>query len=416
MKKTTLLIIVMAMTSLAARSQLSLEQCHRMARDNYPAVRQYRLVEQSRDFNISNAGKGYLPQVSAIAGTTVFSDIMNLPGSTPVVGDIKNEAFLAGVQVSQTIYDGGNIASKKRIETANADVSNRQLDVTMYDVYRRVNDLYFGILVIDEEIKQNLLLQKDLGISMNTVSEMMKGGIANQNDIDAVKVELLKAQQAECGMRTSRQAYIVMLGTFTGARLTEETRLTTPVCDNASTPSLSDNNRPELAFYTSRQLLLDEQRKALNVRLRPTVSAFGLGAVHNKVIGNMNSTLFSAGLTVSWSIGSLYTRRNDLHKIEVERDRVGVERETFLFNNRLQNENVNGKIANIRQQIEKDESIVTLRENIRGKSETRVQNGIENVNEMLRDINAVSEARQNKAIHTIQLLNEIYNLKNLNNN
>ena len=174
-------------------------------------------------------------------------------------------------------------------------------------------------------------------------------------------------------------------------------------------------NRPELNYYASQNLLLDAQRKQLNTQLRPTVGIFGMGMVHSKMSDMLNNGMMVAGVSVSWNIGALYTRKNDIRKIEVQRQMNDSQREVFLFNNRLQNEEADGAIASLKRQIEKDEEIVRLRENIRGKSDRKVELGTKSVNELVSDINAVSLARAQKAMHEIQLLKETYRQKNINN-
>lgn len=124
---------------------------------------------------------------------------------------------------------------------------------------------------------------------------------------------------------------------------------------------------------------------------------------------------YKVGATLTWNFGSLYTRANDKRKIETERLNIQAEREAFLFNTGLQSELQRGNIESLRRQISQDDEIIALRENIRSKADVKVANGTETVNEMLRDINAVSEARLTKAFHEIQLLQEIYKLKNINN-
>lgn len=174
-------------------------------------------------------------------------------------------------------------------------------------------------------------------------------------------------------------------------------------------------NRPELSYYASQNLLLDARRKQLDTKLRPTVSLLGLGMAHSKLSNMIHNGMLAAGISLSWNIGALYTRKNDIRKLELQRQMNDSQRETFLFNLRLQNEEADGIIASLRQQIEKDEEIVRLRESIRSKSDRKVQLGTESVNELVRDILAVSLARAQKAQHEIQLLKEIYKQKNINN-
>lgn len=417
MMKRTLLLLITTVTAIYSNAQLTLDGCKQMAHDNYPAIKQYRLIEQSRDYSMSNASKGYLPQINASAGANIFADILDIPQeAASQLGSMKNELYSVGVQINQVIYDGGNISAKKKVTKAQADVQREQLNVTMYDINSRVEQLYFGLLMLDEQIKQNHLLQHDLGISKNTVTSMMTNGTANQSDVDAVSVEEIKAKQSEGSLKTSRKAYLKMLETFIGEPLSDATTLEKPT-GNINTPGISStNNRPELEYYAAKGKLLDEQRKALNTGLMPKLNAFGIGMYHNKVIGMMKNELLAAGLSLSWNIGSLYTRKNDISKIETERQQIAADRETFLFNTGLQSESSNAEITNLQQQITLDEDIINLRESIRSKAEKKVMNGTETVNEMLRDINSVNEARQTKAIHEIQLTKEIYNLKNINNN
>ncbi|MCD8297857.1 MAG: transporter, partial [Prevotella sp.] len=276
--------------------------------------------------------------------------------------------------------------------------------------------IYFGILILDEQIRQADLLIDDLRLSMITVSSMYKGGIANQTDVDAVNVDQITTAQEKTGMEATRKAYITMLSIFIGAEIADDETFEMPETDDVYP---IQNNRPELALYDAQNRLLDERLKAINSELRPHLGVFAQGGYANPAL-NMFKNGFKAyykiGATLSWNFGSFYTRGNDKRKIDVERQTIESERETFLFNTKLQSELEGGEIDRLRKQIKQDEEIISLRENIRSKSEMKVENGTETVNEMLRDINAVSEARLQKSLHEVQLLQEIYKLKNINNN
>jgi outer membrane protein TolC len=417
------IMLFLMMVALSAQAQLTLEQCYELARQNYPAIKQYALVEQSRDFTLQNAAKGWLPQVSVNGRASYQSKVTQLPIDVSQFGidykGLSKDQYDAHVMVNQPIYDGGVITANKNILKAQADVQTAQLDVTMYSIRERVNQLFFSVLLIDEQLAQNQLLQDDLKLGLNTVSAMMKGGIANQTDVDNVKVEQIKARQQEHSLRTARHTYLTMLGSFINLSLDANTQLEKPADPGFKSQGSDPNNRPELAMYDSQNRLLDARLKALDASLMPKVGAFLQGGVGNpglNMLKNGWDPYYRIGATISWNIGSFYTRKNDQQLIAIERQQITANRETFLFNNRLQQQQTNGQIENLRQQVNEDEEIIQLREGIRNKSEKRVQNGIETVNEMLRDINAVGEARQQKAIHEVQLLQEIYELKTINNN
>ncbi len=413
MKKLLLLMMYVAVLPMNAQT-LTLEDCKQLAHDNYPTVKQYHLVEQTRDFTIENASKAWLPQISASVNGLAFTNVLDLTDLMKQAGvDMKNWLVAGSVMINQNIYDGGQVKANKNIAAAQAEVQKHQLNVNMYDLNQRVEQLYFGVLTLDEQIRQTELLQNDLALSNKTITSMISEGVANQTDLDAVKVEQVKAQQTLDAQKTSRASYLQMIGVFIGKKLGEGTVLQKPAMADVIN---NTDNRPEIDYYKSQGILLDAQRKQLDTKLLPKLSAFGMGVYHTSVTDMMNNGLLAGGLTLSWNIGALYTRKNDIKNIETQRRIIDSQRETFLFNNSLQNENTNGNISTLRRQISQDDDIVALRERIRSKSEKKVKLGTESINEMLRDINAVSQARQQKALHEIQLLKEIYSLKTINNN
>lgn len=414
MTNRTLLATVTTLLSLSVSAQITLDECKTSARDNYPAVKQYQLIELSRDYTVDNASKAWLPKVSVAAGAVAMTDLTEKM-ATGAATDISNEIYGAMLQVNQTIYDGGTTAARKRVTRAEADVEKGRLDVTMYDINSRVEEIFFGILTIDEKLKQIRLLQNDLELSMRTVNGMINGGLANLSDKDAIKVEQLKASQQESSLTTSRDAYVRMLAAFTGKDMPSSTQFEKP--SDTITPSYGTitNRRPELEYYSARLRLLDEQRHTLDTKLRPQISFFGAAVYHNRINDLLKNGTLAAGVTLSWNIGALYTRKNDIRNIETQKLQTESQRETFLLNTRMQNENSYGNINGLKKLIALDDEIITLRENIRQTTEKKVENGTETVNELLRHINSVSEARQAKAMHEIVLIRELYSLRHTNN-
>lgn len=418
MRKSIVVILLMSLT-FSAKAQITLEQLQEQARANYPAIRKYGLVEQSRDFTLSNVAKGNLPQVLFQGNASYQSSVTRLPIDVGKFGidyeGLPRDQYNTSVTISQVIYDGGKIAAEKKIARAQADVQNEQINVMMYGIRESVNRLFFSILLIDEQLLHNILLQDDLRLVQKNVEAMITGGVANQSDADLVSVELIRARQQEEMLHTFRRTYLSMLSTFIGTPIDASVKLRKPT--EALFPTV--NNRPELSFYNAQQRLLDLQQSSLDVSLRPRVDIFLQGGVGNpglNMFKNGWDAYYKVGATVSWNIGALYRRKNDTQLIDMERQQVNVNRETFLFNIRIQEQQLKGQIENIRSQIAHDDEIIRLRENIRRASEKRVESGIETVNEMLRDINAVSEARQQRAIHEVELLQEIHKLKTINNN
>lgn len=407
MNKRTLSITLLLVTAAQAFAGLTLAECREAARQNYPAIRQYRLTEQSRDYTLSNAMKGWLPQIKVTAAAAAFTDIVDVPAqAAAVTGTTGNTVYGAALQVTQPLYDGGAISAKRNAARLESEASMRQLDVNLYSIRERTDQLFFGVLLIDEKISHNRLLQHDLGITLATVGSLVRNGMASQSDVDAVSVELLKARQQACALQEQRKAYVLMLATFTGMQLNDSVSLDRPAPPETD---LTANNRPELLLFQAQSQLNDSRRRVLDSRLRPQLGLFGVAAYHNKPFGMMNSANLAAGISLNWNIGALYTRRNDLRDIELQRQNIDVQRATFLLNTNLKSQQSDGAINGLRSQIALDDDIISLRKNIKSTIEKKVNNGTETVSELLRTVNAVVEACQTKATHQLQLLQEQHN-------
>lgn len=59
----------------------------------------------------------------------------------------------------------------------------------------RVDDLYFGILLLDERVAQTKLTLGLLRSNLDKVRSLQRNGAAMQSDADAVEAELLTVEQ-----------------------------------------------------------------------------------------------------------------------------------------------------------------------------------------------------------------------------
>lgn len=396
--------------------QVTLEECQRKTQDNYPLVRQYGLVEKTKEYNLENAARGYLPQFALSAKASYQSEVTEIPVKLPGV-DLKGlpkDQYQVMLELQQKIWDGGGIRMKKKQTTAEAEVEKEKLNVDMYALNSRVNDLYFGILLLDEQLKQNALLQDELERNFRQISAYVENGIANQADLDAVKVEQLNTRQKRVELVSSRSAYLKMLSLLIGEELSQETVLEKPVPQSSNILAVSEIRRPELSLFDAQGAGLQVQEKALNVRHLPQLGLFVQGAYGNpglNMLKNEFSPYYIAGVRLSWNFGSLYTLKNDRRVIENKRQQLDTNRDVFLFNTRLEMTQQDQAIRSLEKQMQDDNEIIRLRTNIRKSAEAKVANGTLTVTEMLRELTNESLARQSKALHEIQRLMGIYQLK-----
>lgn len=398
-----------------AQDQLTIDSCYSMARTNYPLIRQYDLIAKSSEFNISNASKAYLPQVSAtgIAGY-VFGGLPSFSTPNAEAKETSNVQFIGLLQVNQTIWDGGATKVQKDMIRANDEVERNSLNVALYAIRERINQLYFGVLVIDEQIKQLDLLRSLYEVSLDKVTKAKESGYSYQSDIDEVRAEILGLEQRRIEFSYARKGYIEMLSYWIGKPLPESTRLQSP-----SIPLQAELGRPELALYASQRKALETLLNQIKVGNRPKIGLLGAGVLIAPGINFGNATFSSvalAGISASWNTGNLYRSSNNRQLQKIQLDKIQTEEETFRFNNGVQQKQTSSEIEKQRAVIRKDEEIIALKAAIKQSYQLKYDNGISPMSDLITATNKEAEARSNQSIHEVQLLMSLYNLKTINGN
>lgn len=410
---------VLTVAAFTAQAQLTIEMCHEMARRHYPQIRQYQLIELSRDYNIENADRGYLPQPSLSARATYQSAVTGLPITIPGVNipGMSKDQYQSVLELNQSVWDGGNIRAQKEALKAASETDSQKLEVDLYALNERVNQLFFGILLLDEQLSQNALLQDELQRNYNQVEAYLANGIVNQADLDAVKVEQLTTVQNRTQLEATRKAYREMLSAMIGEPLGEEFLLVKP---NPPLPAdLQGIHRPELQLFEAQNGQFKAQEQMLKAKNMPRLGIFVQGGYGNpglNMLKNAFEFYYITGVRLNWNLGTLYTKKNEYRQIDLNRKNIDIQRETFLYNTNLQVIMANHEIDKLLEQMKKDDEIIALRVNIRLSAQAKAANGTMTVLDMLREVNNEDMARQNKILHEMQLLQAIFNLKNTTNN
>ena len=419
------LLLLCWMLPLVASAQ-TLEECQQAAERNYPLIRQYDLIGKTTDITIDNIGKGWLPQVTASAQATYQSDVTSWPEQMKTmlsqmgaeVKGLRKDQYRIGVDINQPIYDGGVIKSQKEIAKRQGEVQAAQNDVTLYAVRRRVNEMYFALLLLDEQVKLNEDLQELLASNEKKLASMYKRGTAAESDYNSVKAERLGVVQQMTSLQSQRQSLLLMLSTFCGMEVKEAVK---PI-QSVVTMTQQTEQRPELRLIDTQLRLADAQEKMLDAQLLPKFSVFASGFYGYpgyNMFEDMMSRAWSlngmVGARLTWNIGSLYTRKNDKAKIQLQRELAESNREVFLFNNRLEQIQQNEGIERYRKLMDEDNEIVNLRSKVRKAAESKLAHGIIDVNDLVREINNENAARVQLTTHEVQMLKHVYDLKYVTN-
>ena len=421
------LILALMMLPMPALGQ-TLEECQQAAEKNYPLIQQYGLIEKTTELTVSNIQKGWLPQVSVQAQATYQNKVVAWPDEMrPMMSGmginmegLKKDQYRVGIDVQQTIYDGGVMGSQKRIAREQGKVQEAQNEVNIYNVRKRVNEMYFGLLLIDEKIKLNTDLQTLLAGNERELESMTERGTAAESDLQSVKAERLNAVQKGIELESQKQMLLRMLSTFCGLEVKEVSK---PQATAEDGGLMAENRRPELRALDAQIGVLNAQEKALNAALMPKIGAFAQGYygypglnMFEDMMRHQWSWNGIVGARLTWNIGALYTRKNDKAKLQLQRDLTENNRDVFLFNNNLDQIRQRENIERNRKLMAQDGEIISLRQAVRKAAESKLTHGIIDVNDLVREINQEHAACVQQSVHEIEMLKEIYDNKYTTNN
>ena len=402
----------------------TLEECQQAAEKNYPLIKQYGLIAKTTQLTVKNIQKGWLPQVTASAQATYQSAVTAWPESMQSIYQqmglnmkgLRKDQYKIGVDLQQTIYDGGAISSQRNIAQQEGKVQEAQTETNLYQVRRRVNEMYFSLLLLNEQIQLNEDVKALLQSSEKKLFAMVKGGTAATSDLDNVRAERLSVEQQNENLKQQKLMLQRMLSVFCGLEV-NNTQKPAPIQIASSV-----NNRPEMRLYNSQLELTEAKEKALDTQLRPKLGLFAQGFygypglnMFEDMMNRKWSLNGIVGVKLSWNVSAFYTHKNDKARLSAQREMIENAREVFLFNNKLEEIQQSENISRYQTMMKSNDEIIVLRTNVRKAAESKLAHGIIDVISLLREINNENAAKTQQSIHEIDMLKEMYNLKYTNN-
>lgn len=400
-----------------AQETITLEKCYQWSRDNYPLIKKQELIKKAEQYTTENALKGWLPQIQIIGQATYQNDVTQFPVKLPNVSvdPLSKDQYKVYADVSQNIFDGGNIKNQKIIAKAQSEIQSQQIEVELDKLKERINQIYFGILLTDKQLSQLQLTKLDINEGIKKAEAQLKNGVIFRSNLDVLKAELVKNEQREIELKSVKKTYLQMLSFFVKRNLDENTNLQTP----EKLLITETNNRSELKLFDAQKMLIAAQKKLVNTKNTPKLGAFfqgGYGKPGFNMLKNEFDTFYMAGVRLNIPISGFYTKKNELQLLNNQSQDVEIQKENFLFNQNFTEIQQKSDLDKIQNLIDKDDELITLKKSIKNASLAQLENGVITTNDYLREVNAEEQAVLNKISHEIQYLLTQYNLKaNLNN-
>jgi len=413
------------------QSNLTLDDCQRLAAENYPLIAQYGLIDAAKEFTLDNISSIYLPQIQLIGQATYQTSVTQLklkPETQQIIDGINQsmgtnfsaasfmepmpkDQYKTYLEATQVIWDGGQTSAGKRVTRANAEVEKQKITVSMYAIRQKISDLYFGILQIDEQTKILDLYYSNLQEIEKTVQSAVNNGVAMASDLNLVQVEFLNLEQKKIELSAMRTACISVLSAFIHQNLNNSITLEMPAGLEEISTEIS---RPELTLIQRQRELFEAQKRTINAKNFPVLGLFVQGGYGRPALNMLDAAwqpYAIGGLQFKWNFSNFYNRKRDLNLIDNNLKILNIQEETFRFNTNLEMSNLSPSVSKFKQLIETDNKIVELRTQVTKTSESKYRNGIYQMKDLIADSNAENLAKQTKSIHYIQYLKSLNDLK-----
>lgn len=411
-----------------ASRQYTLDSCYVLARDNYPMMKQYGIIQKLGELSVRDALSSYIPQITLGGEAAYYSDVVAFPEKIEALFSqfagmdfegLRNDQYKVLLDINQNLWDGGYSGAKKAAAIAEAEVSAMKTATELYGLKSRVTEVYFGILATGAMIEQNDVAAGILKDNRNMLQACVENGVAMESDLDAIDAEILANEQNRIRLVGSRDTYIRLMSLITGRPMDTDTEFLVPE-EALYRQEYGENEvkRYELALFDAQEASVAARRKMVNSSVMPSFSLFAQGYYGYPGMNMFDDMLnykwgFNGvvGIRFRWNISGFFTKKNHLGQLDQSLRTIELQRETFLFNNRLEQAGKSAEIEQMRSIMEQDEKIIGLRRSVREASEARLANGTITANDLVRDIAAETKARLDRSLHELEYLQKIYEMK-----
>lgn len=386
---------------------LTLEKAWEEAIQQFPLTRQRALISRTASLSIENLSRGYLPQLSLSGQASYQSEVTRVSIPLPGVNiePLSRDQYRAVLDVNQLLYDGGAIRQQQQLQRVQAAAEEEKIEVQYQQLKERIRQLYLGVLLLDEQMKQLALVQQDLQAGISRVEAQVQFGTAFRSALATLQAEYLHAEQRMVELRAGRTALLDMLGLFLNRTLPNDTRFVQPTVE--APPPQPVIERSELRLLRLQDSVLQLQSGLLDVRNRPRVSLFvqgGYGRPGLNMLKNAFDPYYIAGVRFNWSLSGWYTSRREKEILRMNRQALGLQAENFLLQTNVQLKQQHAEINKYRALVATDDRIIALRTQVKLAAQAQLEQGVITAADYIREVNAEDQARLSKILHQLQLL------------
>jgi len=419
-KRIQLILTMMLLTGFhPANSQtpdtLTLEKCYNLTLENYPLAKQMNMLDETLEKRIENLKTNFYPQLDFMGQASYQSEVtyvqVNVPENPYFSGEdlmpppIDKDQYKFEVNINQVIYDGGITSRQKAVEVVDNLIDKQQVEVELYGLKARVNDIYFGIVLMQAKEQLLQLASEEIAEKLKTVESAVRNGTMLESNADILKAELIKIEQQQIENEVGISSGFNILEELLSVSLSGNETLVLPVIPDK--PAGFEYKRPEYDLLSIQQEKLQVMDDVLSSTRRPMLLGFGrlgYGRPGLNMLENEFDPYAVVGARLSWNIWDWNYTSNERQVMLIKQDIIDTRKETFEKNLKIGAENHRADVEKYEKMIQKDEEIIKLRTKIKETASSQLDNGVITSTDYLTEVNAEKEAVLNREIRKIQLI------------
>lgn len=402
MNRIPYLIVLLFALPMGAQQSITLQECYDLVTTNYPIAKQSQLFKQQNDLDLEVISKAKLPQFDLSAQATYQSDVTSIPLPNTGIEPLNKDQYRATLSVNQLIYNGGFINTSSQVKTAQLKTQQKQVEVSLYQLKQKVNQLYFSIILLEK--KKQLLTEKQtqLQAQLKEVKSGVNNGILLPSSDKVLEAELLKIDQEFSEINSNKLSLIDNLSSLTGALLNQETSFIIPLTQNTINAEI---NRPELDLFQLKKEEINLSEALIRKQNSPKLVGFATGGYGNpglNMLDNSFQTFYTVGVKINWNIFDWNINKKQRESLTINKDLVETELETFKLNTNIERNNYQKEIKKISDLIKIDSNIIALRKTVLNATESQLRNGVITTSAYITELTNLNEAENSLATHQIQ--------------
>lgn len=402
------LIILFLMLFSQKQDTLTLNECYYRVYEKYPNAYQKTLYESTSGLKLKNLDINYLPQITFKGQATYQSDVpeISIPIPTIKMPEQNKDRYQVLLDIKQLIYDGGTTSSLKNVEEKQLIADKQKIEVELYSLRQKVNDLYFTVLLLQERKNINRVYYNDIQSKIKEITSKVENGVIPKSNLYILQAQLLQIEQEIENIETDKNASLKMLSELMEKDIDKDITLNlpNPRIDNFE---ITPGDRPEYKLFEYQKMQLDALKSTINSKIMPKLNIFGqagYGRPGLNILDNSFQPFYTVGINVSWNPINWNSNNNEMQIYEVNKKMIDKQKETFDKNLKMSLDKYKSEIDKYENLIKKDLDLMELRYKIVESTASQLLNGTITSTVYLTELNNKNQVQLTYKTHLVQLV------------